>query len=72
MKGPDCNVGLLIARLDPREADTLRRHLVRPRADVPDAQLARAIKTAYGLQIGTGTISRHRKQLCQCETRGIA
>ena len=64
-KGPSCTVAVILADLDPTDADDLRDALAKPYHVVPNGAIVRALK-ARGLSIGEYTIARHRRGDCRC------
>jgi hypothetical protein len=62
-RGPRCSIGEILLTLDEQDAADLRTALT---TYTPGA-IARALR-GRGLLISEGTVARHRRGSCQCQT----
>lgn len=69
-RGPACSVGRLLETLAPKDAKQVTAAIAD--SNVMLAAISRAIKSEFGVSIGSGTIGRHRKHECSCgDRRGV-
>jgi|GEM_PF-2135724 len=66
-KGPACGVALLLADLDAKTAETLRRALANPHAG--GTTIVAALRD-MGHAVSHHTVQRHRRGDCQCGESG--
>ena len=62
-RGPKCAVTVTLDAMSATDADELREVL--EDVTIPVATLNRAL-AAEGYKVSTGTLSRHRKRMCNC------
>jgi hypothetical protein len=63
-----CPIGKLLTETDPESATNLRNALALPFADLPNAEIRRAILDEAKITTSVETISAHRKGVCRCTT----
>ena len=66
-RGSLCSIAYLLDKLEPAEADELREAL---RSDYRTSDIARVL-TQLGHKVNRGTLGRHRRGECSCQTEAV-